>query len=171
MKFLDFYQYPDDVIRHTRQIASTLSPDLLQKYTGLVCLSSVCAFEQAVCNIWLSFCEKHNAAFGNYMSSKFSKINARIKIDDIVGDFLTPIGGNAKECFKSLIDQEEEILLKVDHFSLKVQYANLIMWRHEFVHQGSIPYTASFEDAAVSYQIGKSVICCFHAALEMYSPN
>lgn len=105
------------------------------------------------------------------MRSKFKKINARIKIDDIVGDFLNPIGGNAKECFELLIRQEEEILFRVDHFSLKDQYANLILWRHEFVHRGSIPYTASFEDAAASYQIGKSVICCFHTALEMYSPS
>jgi hypothetical protein len=68
--------------------------------------------------------------------------------------------------FVSLLDAKEEEFLK-DKGSIIHSYGNLITWRHEFVHQGTVAANATFDEAVKSYGLGKEVIFVLQQTFEL----
>lgn len=163
-----YKQYLDDastVINHCKTVVSACDPILQQKYAGFICVFSIATYELAIKNILFNFCNNKHPIFGNFIASKFEKINAKVDIDRLNSDFLKHLGQKYTDNFKYLIDSEERFLLKNKGISLKSSYHNLITWRHSFAHSGSIPNTATFNEVCNNYEIGLSVIYCFDIAL------
>ena len=65
---------------------------------------------------------------------------------------------------KIMIDDKEDELVKVG--SVKGSYASLLTWRHQFVHDGTLPNQATFNESLKAYELGKEVIVVLQQTLQ-----
>lgn len=135
------------------------------RFIGYVAVSAVTAFEVNVRNKVVDFSSKKHPTFGVFSSKMFEKTNARIKLSMLRDDFLSKFGDKYLKRFNSHLDKIEAESLRTIRKSVKSSYGNLVLWRHDFVHEGKLPQYADYDEARLSYDLGKRVIECFCEAL------
>ena len=60
---------------------------------------------------------------------------------------------------------ETEKYLIIHRRDIQSSYANLILWRNNFAHEGQLNATASYLDVVNAYKDGKEVIRCLHETM------
>ena len=80
-------------------------------------------------------------------------------------DYLGRFGDRYLKRFNKKLAAVEAEQLGLGRGSVKNAYANIIKWRHDFVHDGIIPQYADYDEARLAYDHGKLVIGCFCESL------
>lgn len=162
----DLFTDADLFIEHAERIASNTGDDFLtSRYVGFIAVSAVTVYEVAVKKLFVEFARSQNPILANFVSAEFARISARIRLDDLKDKYLKKFGENYKNGFNELLKMREEEFLKESGASIINSYTNLIVWRHEFVHEGTIPNSATFVEAVESYKLGKEVISVLNRVL------
>ena len=156
----------DSFIQHITDTASSIEDDYVtSRYVGFIATTAVTVYEVAVKKLLIEFANSQHPILANFVSAEFKQINARIRTEEIRKTYLDKFGKEYSERFVSLLEVKEDELVK-DKGSIIHSYGNLITWRHEFVHQGTVAANATFEEAVRSYGLGKEVIFVLQQTLE-----
>ena len=146
----NFFDESDSYMKHVAKAIQDLNDDAIStRYVGFVAITAVTTYEIAIKKILIEFAHKTNSTLGNFASKHFEKLNARIDRDEI-GQYLSYFGDSYKEDFKNAIDSAEA--QKANEGSIKASFSNLLTWRHEFVHAGTLPNQATFKEAITAYE-------------------
>lgn len=166
MPYVDHFKLADDYINHLDASLSGISdPFIRSRYVGFVALSAVTVFELAIKEIFCTFAAKKHKVLGNFTNVYFERINGRIGRDEIQKTYLKFFGEKYVDRFKNRLEKIEKDTLRSARQSVKSSYANLITWRNEFAHQGTIPANATYEDVKRAYSLGCYVIHCLADSL------
>ena len=84
MAYLKRFNSVDLLISQLRPIAQT-GPDplVLSAMAGIVAVEAVTAYELAIKDIFEEFSRKKNKVFGSFVTNSYSKLNGRIKYQEI----------------------------------------------------------------------------------------
>ncbi len=161
MSFEDRFSQADDYLSHVDDVIISLADDfIVSRYLGFLAVSAVTAYELAIKDVLYRFADEKHRALGELARSKFERLNGQIKIKDIEDRHISCFGKKYRERFKRELKIVEEESLSNRLGSVRSSYGNLIVWRHQFVHQGTWPHTATYNDLRNSYVHGKAVIRC-----------
>lgn len=156
MAYLKRFNSVDLLISQLGSIAQTgTDPLVLSAMAGIVAVEAVTAYELAIKDIFEEFSRKENKVFGSFVTNSYSKLNGRIKYQDI-NNMVKAFGEEYRERFVKKKDEKTKNVLVSDHVDLIQTYDNLILGRHEFVHAGQL--TMTLQEAINSYNIGKELI-------------
>jgi len=156
----------DTLISHLDGVFAQLKdPFIESRYTGLLAVSAVTGLEAAVKQVFLDFAVKKHVVLGNYVESRFEKLNGRITYRDLKDSYVRPFGEKYLKRFARTVESREKELLAKWHTSMLNGYSNLITWRHGFVHGGQIPQNATYAEVKQNYELGKEVLVCLSASM------
>ena len=166
MPYVTHFQHADDVVAHLNGVVPLLKDPLLQmKYVGFVTVAAVTVYEMAIKEIFIDFARKKHKVLGSFTESYFDKINGRIKISVIQDEYISRFGKNYLAKFKKLLDHASKVHMAANKRDLRTAYANLIVWRNDFAHEGRVSSTATYTEVVTAYEDGKEVIRCLAEAM------
>lgn len=159
------FHITDQAITHLNSVVASIKDNYIsQQYIGFISSTAVTSYEVAIKKIFINFGNETNIILGEFTKSYFSKINGRIKKNNIEG-YIKMFGDNYFKDFKTKIQNRENDLLRTARKSMISSYNNIIEWRHQFVHEGIIPSTVTYEEAVESYHFGKEFIKCLEETM------
>ena len=157
MAYTDRFISTDYLITNLSPYLATVhDAGVLASYAGFLSVSSVTVYELAIKDIFGDFALKKNKVFGHYIEKHLSRINGRIKLDDLKSSQIKTFGAKYLLKFDKSVNIKEATFLISHGRSLKSSYSNLITCRHEFVHQGNP--TLTITEVIDSYNLGKEII-------------
>jgi hypothetical protein len=166
MSYTDQFRHADDVVAHLNGVVPGLPDPLLRvKYVGFVTVAAVTVYEMAIKNIFIEFARKKHKVLGQFTESYFDRINGRIKVSVIQDDYVARFGNKYVDRFRVRLATEASQHLATHRRDLKSNYANLILWRNDFAHQGRLAANATYPEVVTAYEDGKLVIKCLAEAM------
>lgn len=160
------FSHSDLILSHLDGLIGSVSDDFIKsRYTGFVAVVAVTAFQNNIRGKLISFCTIKHKVFGTFSEATFEKTNARVKLEHLRGDYLNRFGERYLNRFNKRLDEVENASLANGTGSIKGSYTNLLKWRHDFVHDGTLPAYAGYEEARAAYENGKLVITTFFDCL------
>lgn len=166
MAYTDHFRHADDVITHLNGVVPTVADPLLTaKYSGFAAVAAVTVYELAIKEIFCEFGRKKHKVFGKFTESYFERINGRVTLRNIREDYCSRFGQIYSDRFRTHLDAAATAHLAAHRRDLRSAYANLIVWRNDFAHEGKVPATATYAEVAQSYEDGKAVIHVLAAAM------
>jgi len=163
--YTDHYQHADDIVQHLDVIVPGLDPLLQAKYTGFVAVAAITVYEMAIKSVFIDFAAAEHKVFGSFVESVFSRINGRIRLDDLKG-YACQFGDSYEADFVLRLGLASDAHLRDFRRDLRSNYNNLVLWRHDFAHAGHVAPSATYGEAVQSYQDGKLVIRCLAEAMQ-----
>jgi hypothetical protein len=133
---------------------------LSAKYVGFVAVASVTVYEVAIKEIFITFAKDKHKVLGAFTESYFNRINGKISIDVVKKDYIKRFGPKYLEKFEKKLNFTTKAYLLANGRDIKNSYSNLITWRNDFAHAGSINATATYAEVVQAYEDGKEVIRC-----------
>lgn len=155
MSYDSKFQDIDSVLDYLDGIEFKFHDPFEKKLAGLVCVMAVTAYELAIKEIFIEFARKEYKPCSLFIDSYFNRINGRIKIENIKGQYISYFGGDYKETFGNRLKKIPE--------NTQRSYDGLIEWRHDFAHTGNI--TAGYDKVTGAYEEGKEVIHCLASCM------
>lgn len=166
MSFEDRFILADDYLAHVDVVITGLPNDFLRsRYLGFLAISAVTAYELAIKDIVYRFSDQKHRALGELARSKFGRLNGQIKLNDLRKRHIICFGQKYCDRFDRELSSAEDASLAAQTGSVRSSYGNLITWRHNFVHEGSWPNTATYGDLTAAYEHGKELIRCIDRAM------
>ncbi len=161
------FKHADDVIEHLDTFVPGLEDPLLRaKYVGFVTVAAVTVYEIALKSVLIDFATSQNKVFGTFAEAFFGRINGRIRIEDIQKDYLKKFGVDYKTGFKENLKQAADVYLHAHKRDIVSSYENLITWRNDYAHEGTLNETATYEEVVQAYADGKEVIRCLAGTMK-----
>ncbi len=139
-------------------------PLVLSAMAGIVAVEAVTAYELAIKDIFEEFSHKKNKVFGCFVKSSLSRLNGRIKYQEIKDNIVKAFGEKYLRRFVIKKDQKTTIVLASEHVDLVQTYDNLVLGRHQFVHAGIL--TMTLQEAIRNYYIGKELIAALYETMK-----
>jgi hypothetical protein len=166
MSYEDRFSLADDYLAHVDAVISALPDDFIRsRYLGFLAISAVTAYELAIKDIIFRFSDQKHRALGELARSKFERLNGRIKLADLRKQHIVSFGQKYCDRFDRELKSAEDASLVARTGSVTNSYGNLITWRHNFVHEGVWPNTATYGDLTNAYEHGKELIRCLDRAM------
>jgi hypothetical protein len=166
MPYTDHFTHADDVVKHLNGVVPILPDPLLRmKYVGFVTVAAITVYELAIKEIFIEFARKKHKVLGQFTESYFDRINGRIKIKIIQEDYISKFGRKYVDRFQTKLLEESNRLLAAHKRDLRSSYANLILWRNDFAHEGRLAANATYSEVVTAYEDGKLVIKCLAEAM------
>ena len=97
-------------------------PLLKAKYVGFVAVAAVTVYELAIKEIFIEFARKRHRVFGDFTESYFERINGRIKLDEIKGEYIRRFGSEYKREFQSRLKERAEKYFQDNHRDIVISY-------------------------------------------------
>lgn len=161
MPYSDHFMLTDDLIQHLDPIISALNDPFIEtRYTGFLAASSVTVLELSMKTIFLDFASAKHKVLGNFCAQYFERINGRIGLKMIREDYLAKFGRKYQTRFERALEALERQQLLASGSSVKASYGNLLTWRHDFSHVGSVPTQATYAEVRRAYGCGKEIMHC-----------
>jgi hypothetical protein len=154
-----YFGLVDPVISHLNSTVSAVTDQfILSRYAGLVAIGAVTVYELCIKDIFYRFGSKKHKVFGSFVSKHFDRINGRIRLSDIKKEYLPSFGNVYLKRFVARLEQAEKQTLASTGKSISASYGNIIVWRHQFAHEGNFVSNVTYAEAVDSYLLGKEVI-------------
>lgn len=167
MPYTDHFHLVDDVSAHFDGLLVGVDPLLKSRYAGFYAVTSAAVLELALKEIVTGFAHANNSLFGDYVASRYERINGKIGIEDCQKEHLKPFGDRFRKAFKARLLGVERYNLAKNGISVKSSYENLLTCRHTFAHEGRVPATATYEEVKQGFEAGKIVMLCLSRTLTM----
>lgn len=168
MAYTDHFRLVDDVSVHFDGVLAG-DPLLKSRYAGFYAVTSAAVLELALKQIVVDFASANHTLFGDYVASRYERINGRISVDDCHKEHLKPFGERFKRVFKARLNRIELHFLRTRGVSVKSSYETLLTCRHAFAHEGAVPATATYEEVKRGFEAGKIVMRCLARTLSLRS--
>lgn len=166
MSYSDRFALVEDYLAHVDpMMASIADPFVQARYIGFIAISAVTAYELAIKDIFYGFADKKHAVLGDVTRARFFRLNGKIKLDDLKKEHVKMFGDRYLERFKRNLEKAENEYIRGHSKSPKTAYNNVITWRHQFVHEGTIPSTTNYAEIKDQYAAGKEVIHCLFKSM------
>lgn len=161
MPYHDHFKLADDMIHHLDSVVVGITdPFITSRYVGFVAVAAVTVYELAIREIFCEFAQKEHDVFGNFVYKYFERINGRISLKELKGQYLPRFGDKYLDRFKEKIIDTDEKSIKARLGSITSSYSDIITWRNKFAHEGKIPSTPTYAEVTKAYYTGKAVIDC-----------
>lgn len=161
MPYVDRFSLVEDYLTHVDpMMAAIADPFVRARYTGFIATLAVTAYELAIKDIFYEFADKKHVVLGEVTRARFFRLNGRIKLDDLRKDHVKMFGVKYLDKFKKNLDKADNDYIIAHNKSPKSAYSNVITWRHQFVHEGTLPNTTNYAEIKDQYFVGKEVIHC-----------
>ncbi|MBF0485133.1 MAG: hypothetical protein HQL16_01335 [Candidatus Omnitrophica bacterium] len=161
MPHTSHFQLADDYLNHLDSVIGVITDPFIQsRCTGFLAVSAVTVYELAIKTIFIEFAEGKHKVLGNFASAYFERLNGKIRIVTLKDEYIKKFGEKYVSRFEKILCRKEAELLKTDRVSPSNCYRNIVTWRHDFVHEGTIPANATYSEVRKSYSYGKHVINC-----------
>ncbi|KTE26608.1 MULTISPECIES: HEPN domain-containing protein [unclassified Sphingopyxis] len=161
MVYSDRFTLVEDYLAHVDPLMEGLEDPFVEaRYTGFIATSAVTAYELAIKDIFYEFAEKKHVVLGSVTRAKFSRMNGRIKLKELKDEHVKMFGIRYLDRFGRNLDKAENDYVRAHSKSPKSAYNNVITWRHQFVHEGTLPNTTNYVEIKDQYTAGKEVIHC-----------
>lgn len=161
MPYGDRFILVEDYLAHVDVLIENLADPFVEaRYTGFIATSAVTAYELAIKDIFYQFAEKKHAVLGSVTREKFSRLNGRIKLKELKHDHVKLFGQRYLDRFSRYLVSAENAYVRTHSRSPLQAYNNVITWRHQFVHDGTLPSTTNYAEIKDQYAAGKEVIHC-----------
>lgn len=125
---------------------------------GMLCVSCVAQYENAIKEILVHHASRQHAPFGIFVERNFKKLNSKIERSDLE-KYAALYGDLFKDVLKSEIDRSDGAFQRRTRTSPKEAYTNMLRWRHMFAHSGQ--RCCTLEEVANGHSLSKRVIHCF----------
>jgi len=166
MAYTDHFLLADEYINHLDDVIDTISDFFIKsRNTGFLAVSAVTVFELAIKTIFIEFAEKKHKVLKNFTTAYFERINGRIKTKVIKEEYVAKYGNKYVKQFEKYLKIKETEILRAEGASISAAYANIVTWRNQFAHEGTIPTTATYEEVKKAYYLGKHIIECLAVAM------
>lgn len=166
MSFEDRFTLADDYLTHVDGVILGLPDDFIRsRYLGFLAISAVTAYELAIKDIIYRFSDQKHRALGELARSRFDRLNGQIKLSDLRKRHIVSFGQKYCDRFDRELQSVERASQAARTGSVRSSYGNLITWRHNFVHEGVWPNTATYGDLRSAYDHGKELIRCIDRAM------
>lgn len=155
------------LLRKVTTIVSAAPADLdfRADLAGLLIVSFVSSYENAVKKILIIYADSHNEQFSFFVEKQFDKINSKISLGDL--------RSYAKKFDEVLEQKFDNELLRVKQRlggqPVETWYEQLLQWRHAFAHAGQRMTT--IEEVFKAHQFAKYVLFAFYKAFSETSPT
>lgn len=146
-------------------MAAIEDPFVEGRYTGFIAISAVTAYELAIKDIFYDFADKKHAVLGDMTRARFFRLNGKIKLDDLKKEHIKMFGDKYLDRFKRNLEKAENDYVRAHSKSPKTAYNNVITWRHQFVHEGTMPNTTNYAEIKEQYTAGKEVVHCLFKSM------
>lgn len=167
MPYQEHFKLADDMIAHLDSVVVTIrDPFISSRYVGFVAVAAVTVYELAIKSIFIDFGTKKHKVLGTYTYNQFDRINGKVRLSNIRGDYIKPFGKKYLQRFDKKFDKLQRDTLRVEHISIKDGYNNIITWRNDFAHEGQAPKSATYEDVTNAYRTGKRLITCLSETMQ-----
>jgi hypothetical protein len=161
MAYIDNFRLADDLIPHLNTVVSSISdPFLVSRYAGFVSVAAATVYELAIKEIFCSFGEGKHVVLGTFTRTHFDRINGRIKYKSLHEEHVACFGTKYVRRFKDMVQKREGEIMRQSRVSIVANYNNVILWRHQFAHEGQVPTSATYGEVVDAYEVGKEVINC-----------
>lgn len=165
MPYHDKFLATDTLLTHLNPVVGAITDTGIKaNYAGFLSVSAVTVYELAIKEIFIDFAIRKNAVFGGYIQSRFSQINGRIKLANLKDEHIKPFGQKYLDKFEKKLKVREAALLAGLGKNLRSSYSNLILCRHNYVHEGAP--TLSYQEVVDNYNCGKEVIHSLFEAMQ-----
>lgn len=165
--YSDHFKLNDDLIQHLDTVlVSGIDPFIASRYTGFLAVSSVTVLELSMKAIFTDFAVAVNPILANFCALHFKKINGRIAIDQIKGEYLPRFGTSYANKFAQELTALDLQLFPSLRKSIVTDYGNLVTWRNKFAHSGKIPADPTYAEVKGAFSSGKEVMRCLHDVLK-----
>lgn len=159
MSYGSHFALADNYIYHTNKVIDGIADPLIQRqYIGFIAISAVTVYELAIKDIFINFSNSKHKILGAVVTDLYKRINGRITINELRDKHIPRFGEKYKARFIKRLDEIESAILNTHNRSIKASYANIIVWRNNFVHNGHIPSNASLNEINQAYPDGKIII-------------
>lgn len=166
MPYTDHFALVEDYLAHVDPVmAGIKDPFVEARYTGFIATSAVTAYELAIKDIFYAFADKKHLVLGEVTRARFFRLNGKIKLDDLKKEHIKMFGMKYLGRFKKNLDKTENRYLEAHRKSPKSAYNNVIVWRNQFVHEGTLPNTTNYAEIKDQYTAGKEVIHCLFKSM------
>lgn len=166
MSYTDRFTLVEDYLAHVDPLMAGLADPFVEaRYTGFIATSAVTAYELAVKDIFYGFADKKHVVLGSVTRAKFNRMNGRIKLKELADEHVKMFGDKYFNRFKANLVKAENDYLHAHGKSPKSAYNNVITWRHQFVHEGTLPNTTNYLEIKEQYTAGKEVIHCLSRSM------
>ena len=155
----------DQYVAESDEYVRSIQDDFMKtRFTGFLSVNAVTIYELCIKSILVEFSHRKDPTFGFYIARQYERMNGRIRLADLV-DLAGKFGSSYKDRFKEILANCEQEKLESERASVRQAYTQLVDWRHEFAHKGSIPTNATYDEAKKNYCLGKEVIRSFGMAM------
>lgn len=159
MSYQIHFKHADDIVAHLNTTVPGLRDPLLKaKYVGFVAIASVTVYEVAIKSIFIQFAKDKHKILGNFTEAHFNQINGRIRISTIKDDYVKKFGQKYVTKFEKILNKNVSTYLITNRRDIKNSYSNLITWRNDFAHEGTINTNSTYHEVVQAYEDGKEVI-------------
>lgn len=166
MPYADRFTLVEDYLAHVDPLMANLADPFVEaRYTGFIATSAVTAYELAVKDIFYEFADKKHLILGSVTRAKFNRMNGRIKLKELSDEHVKMFGEKYLNRFKKNLNSIENYYITTHGKSPKSAYNNVITWRHQFVHEGTLPNTTNYLEIKEQYLAGKEVIHCLFKSM------
>lgn len=141
-----------------------VDPLVLSAMAGIVAVEAVTAYELAIKDIFEDFSKRKHNVFGCFVKTTYSRLNGRIKYQEIKDNMVKSYGDKYLQKFVSKKDLKSQVVFTTEHVDLVQTYDSLVLGRHTFVHSGNL--TMTLTEAIRYYTIGKQLIIALDEAMK-----
>lgn len=166
MSYSNHFTLVDDFLMHLDSLMTNIQDPFIQnRYLGFIVTAAVTAYELAIKEIFFEFSDRKHRLLGSVARHRFDRMNGQISLSDLKNKHVKMFGDKYVDKFKRKLDEVEQESLRNRKGSPQSSYGNILVWRHNFVHRGEFPNTTNYPEIRKSYELGKQVIVCLHAAM------
>lgn len=166
MSYVDRFSLVEDYLAHVDPVMANITDPFVEaRYTGFIAISAVTSYELAIKDIFFAFSDKKHMVLGEVTRARFFRLNGKIKLDDLQKEHIRMFGEKYLTRFKRNLEIVERDQVALHGKSPKSAYNNVIVWRHQFVHEGTLPNTTNYAEIKDQYLAGKEVIHCLFKSM------
>ena len=128
---------------------------------GLLVVTIAASYESCVKETLVNHASKHHAAFGDYALNNYSKINSKIRVNDLKR-YATLFSPKISGDFNRLLqDRKKRISTRVG-INIENRFEQILNWRHDFAHAWITNTTV--EEAMKTHRYAKRILYVFDEA-------
>ena len=166
MPYTDRFALVEDYLAHVDPMMAALADPFVEaRYTGFIATSAVTAYELAIKDIFYAFADKKHVVLGDVTRARFFRLNGKIKLDDLKKYHVKMFGEKYLTRFTKNLKNTENNYIITHNRSPKTAYNNVITWRNQFVHEGTLPNTTNYAEIKDQYHAGKEVVHCLFKSM------
>lgn len=138
--------------------------ELRADLAGLLVVTIAATYESCVKETMINFALSHHVAFGDYAQNHYSRINSKIKVNDL-HRYAKLFGPRVANRFIQILDDKKKSISQRLGINIVNRFELILDWRHDFAHAWVTKTTV--EEAMKTHRYAKRVLYAFDKAFDV----